>query len=162
MDDITRTDYAAPVARASVFAGNAVGEFGRSPWLNAARGRDPCCRDRGSAARAAAATAQACGGHAEAAKTDSAAGADAPAIGSGRIAAFDPQKGHFRGLLRGRHGHPITIEGLWALSFGNGAAAGPANTLFFTAGIDDEQHGLFGTLAPIPHENDEGDDGNED
>ncbi|MEN3375859.1 MAG: release factor glutamine methyltransferase, partial [Hyphomicrobiales bacterium] len=29
MDDITRTDYAAPVARASVFAGNAVGEFGR-------------------------------------------------------------------------------------------------------------------------------------
>ncbi|PYV38849.1 MAG: TIGR03118 family protein [Acidobacteria bacterium] len=83
-------------------------------------------------------------------------------FGSGRIAAFDPQKGHFRGLLRGRHGHPITIEGLWALSFGNGAAAGPANTLFFTAGIDDEQHGLFGTLAPIPHEKDEGDDGNED
>jgi len=30
MDDITRTDYAAkPVARASILAGNAVGEFGR-------------------------------------------------------------------------------------------------------------------------------------
>ena len=48
------------------------------------------------------------------------------------------------------NGQPLTIDGLWALSFGNGAAAGPTNTLFFTAGIDDEMHGLFGTITPIP------------
>ena len=79
-------------------------------------------------------------------------------FGSGRIAAFDPKTGQFQGLLRGPNALPITIEGLWALSFGNGAAAGPVNTLFFTAGIDEEQHGLFGTLTPIPHDNDQGED----
>jgi hypothetical protein len=40
------------------------------------------------------------------------------------------------------------IDGLWALEFGHGAASnGPANTLFFTAGPDDEAHGLFGTIT---------------
>jgi hypothetical protein len=36
---------------------------------------------------------------------------------------------------------------LWGLAFGNGAAAGPTNTLLFTAGPNDESHGLFGTLV---------------
>jgi uncharacterized protein (TIGR03118 family) len=80
-------------------------------------------------------------------------------FGSGKIAAFDPASGEFRGLMRGAHGRPLMIEGLWALSFGNGANAGPANTLFFTAGIDDEAHGLFGTLTPIAKHNDGNDDG---
>jgi uncharacterized protein (TIGR03118 family) len=70
-------------------------------------------------------------------------------FGSGEIATFDLKHGNFHGLMRGTNGHPLTIEGLWALSFGNGAAAGPTNTLFFTAGIDDEEHGLFGTITPI-------------
>jgi len=71
-------------------------------------------------------------------------------FGSGQIATFDPVTGDFEGLLRGVRGQPIQIDGLWALRFGNDAAAGPSNTLFFTAGIDDEQHGLFGTITPIP------------
>jgi hypothetical protein len=29
-----------------------------------------------------------------------------------------------------------------------GAAAGPTTTLFFTAGPDAQNHGLFGTLLP--------------
>lgn len=70
-------------------------------------------------------------------------------FGSGKIAAFDPKTGEFRGMVRGEHGRPLIIEGLWALSFGNGAGAGPVNTLFFTAGIDDEAHGLFGTITPV-------------
>jgi uncharacterized protein (TIGR03118 family) len=69
-------------------------------------------------------------------------------LGSGRIAAFDSKHGNFHGFLRGSHGLPIAIEGLWGLSFGNGGTAGPANTLCFAAGIDDEQHGLLGTLTP--------------
>jgi uncharacterized protein (TIGR03118 family) len=75
-------------------------------------------------------------------------------FGSGEIASFDPDTGNFHGLLRGPHGQPLSIDGLWALSFGNGAAAGPTNTLFFTAGIEDEQHGLFGKITPIRGDDD--------
>ncbi len=78
-------------------------------------------------------------------------------FGSGEIATYDLDHGNFHGLLRGTHGQPINIDGLWALRFGNGAGAGLATTLFFTAGIDDERHGLFGTITPIP--NDDDDDG---
>ncbi|VVB91743.1 Plastocyanin [uncultured archaeon] len=70
-------------------------------------------------------------------------------FGSGQIAAFDPEDGNFQGLLRGTDGKPITIDGLWGLGFGNGATAGPANTLFFAAGINGEKDGLFGTVTPI-------------
>ena len=34
--------------------------------------------------------------------------------------------------------------------FGNGAAAGPTNRLFFTAGINGEEDGLFGVIDPVP------------
>ena len=68
-------------------------------------------------------------------------------FGSGQIAAFDPEEGNFQGLLRSTDGKPITIDGLWGLGFGNGANAGPVNTLFFAAGINDEQHGLFGAIT---------------
>jgi uncharacterized protein (TIGR03118 family) len=78
-------------------------------------------------------------------------------FGSGEIATYDLDHGNFHGLLRGAQGKPIDIEGLWALRFGNGAGAGPATTLFFTAGIDDEAHGLFGTITPIPNDADDND-----
>jgi len=70
-------------------------------------------------------------------------------FGSGRIAAFDPVNGKFHGFLRDDHHRPIKIDGLWAIAFGNGANAGPLNTLYFAAGIDDEAHGLFGTLTAV-------------
>jgi len=79
-------------------------------------------------------------------------------FGSGQIATFDPVTGEFEGLLRDRHGKPIQIDGLWALRFGNNGGAGPSTTLFFTAGIDDEQHGLFGTITPIPKKNEDDED----
>ena len=43
----------------------------------------------------------------------------------------------------------LTIDGLWSLTFGNDATAGSANTLFFTAGPNGEQDGLFGTITPV-------------
>jgi uncharacterized protein (TIGR03118 family) len=76
-------------------------------------------------------------------------------FGSGRIAAFDPHNGHFVGIVRAKHELPLQIDGLWALSFGNDASAGPSTTLYFTAGIDDEAHGLFGTITPLPDAVDE-------
>jgi hypothetical protein len=51
----------------------------------------------------------------------------------------------FLGRLRHEDGSPIEIEGLWALRFGNGVT-GDRTTLLFTAGIDDEAHGLFGAI----------------
>jgi uncharacterized protein (TIGR03118 family) len=72
-------------------------------------------------------------------------------FGDGRINAYEElPNGHFehRGELRGAGGQPLAIDGLWALEFGNGATAGPKETLFFTAGPDDESHGLFGSITP--------------
>ncbi len=66
--------------------------------------------------------------------------------GDGRINAYDPGTGAFLGELGDANGTPITVPGLWALKFGNGHAGGDSNTLFFTAGVGDEQHGLFGAI----------------
>src|SRR6185503_9060963 len=81
-------------------------------------------------------------------------------FGDGRIHAFDPTQltsvGEFEavGLLHSSRGKPIQIDGLWALQFGHGTNASSANglttTLFFTAGPAEEEHGLFGSLVPVP------------
>jgi hypothetical protein len=66
--------------------------------------------------------------------------------GDGRINAFDPTSGAFLGPLTDDNGMPIIIPSLWALTFGNDHEGGAADTLFFTAGVDSEQHGLFGAI----------------
>jgi uncharacterized protein (TIGR03118 family) len=68
-------------------------------------------------------------------------------FGSGTIMSFDDH-GRLEGLLRDTHQKAIMIDGLWALTFGNGTKAGVADTLYFTAGPDGEHHGLFGSLSP--------------
>jgi uncharacterized protein (TIGR03118 family) len=68
--------------------------------------------------------------------------------GSGQIAVYDVESGRFDGLLRDANGHAIQNDRLWALRFGNDQAAGPSNWLYFTAGISDEAHGLFGFFTP--------------
>jgi uncharacterized protein (TIGR03118 family) len=67
-------------------------------------------------------------------------------FGDGKINAYDPRTGAFRGTLKNRDGNPIAINGLWALRFGNGVIGTP-QTLLFTAGIADEDHGLFGEIV---------------
>jgi uncharacterized protein (TIGR03118 family) len=68
-------------------------------------------------------------------------------FGDGRIHAYDPRNGDFRGELRDEHGRGIVIDGLWALRFGNGVFGDPTD-LVFSAGIDDESHGLLGIIEP--------------
>src|SRR6266481_9974080 len=67
---------------------------------------------------------------------------------SGWIAAFNGFTHKFIGFLKNTNDSIMTIDGLWSLTFGNDATAGPANTLFFTAGPNGEQDGLFGTITP--------------
>ena len=81
-------------------------------------------------------------------------------FGDGRIHAFDAatltSEGEFEavGLLHSAAGKPVQIDGLWALQFGHGTTASSANgltnTLFFTAGPAEEEHGLFGSIVNVP------------
>lgn len=71
-------------------------------------------------------------------------------FGDGTISAFDPISGAFKGFLLGADGHPIVEGDLWGLINGNGAAGGSLNSVYFTAGVSNEAHGLFGSLTAIP------------
>lgn len=68
-------------------------------------------------------------------------------FGDGTIDAFDFDSGDFLGKVAGSNGNAITISGLWGLDFGLAVAKSTSSTIFFTAGIGKEQHGLFGTLT---------------
>jgi uncharacterized protein (TIGR03118 family) len=66
-------------------------------------------------------------------------------FGDGRIHAFDPATGDVLGILRSTSGQPLEIDGLWALLVGDAASGGP-NAVWFSAGPDEESHGLLGVL----------------
>ncbi len=70
-------------------------------------------------------------------------------FGDGRISAFDPVSGKFLGRLRNSKGEVLSIDGLWAITPGGGLGT-TSDDLLFTAGPDDEEHGLFGKLNPTP------------
>jgi uncharacterized protein (TIGR03118 family) len=74
------------------------------------------------------------------------------------VAAFNPVTGHFLGNMQNPDGSTLLIEGLWALRFGNDGGAGPATTLFFTAGPNGEKDGLLGALTPVAAEQAEADE----
>jgi uncharacterized protein (TIGR03118 family) len=67
-------------------------------------------------------------------------------FGDGTIASFDLTTGAFRGYLRDGSRKPITIDGIWGLTFGNGVSLGETDSLYFTAGPNREQDGLFGRI----------------
>lgn len=73
-------------------------------------------------------------------------------FGDGTINAYNPANGNFVGQLTDSNGQPLAIEGLWALTVGNDTRAGNSQTLYFSAGPGDEEHGLFGaiTVMPVP------------
>ncbi len=68
-------------------------------------------------------------------------------FGDGHISAFHPLAPLSFGQVRDEHGQPIAIEGLWGLHFGTAVTAG-TRTLLFSAGINHEQDGLIGSIAP--------------
>jgi uncharacterized protein (TIGR03118 family) len=68
-------------------------------------------------------------------------------LGDGTISAFDPGSGRFRGQLKDPSGKVIAIDRIWGLTFGNGVSLGDANSLYFTAGPNNEYDGVFGKLT---------------
>jgi uncharacterized protein (TIGR03118 family) len=67
-------------------------------------------------------------------------------FGDGTINVFN-SAGDFRGQLSGADGKPLTINGLWTLTLGGGARSS-SDTLFFTAGPNNQNDGQFGTITP--------------
>lgn len=63
-------------------------------------------------------------------------------FGDGKINAYDAGTGAFLGTLKGTNGKALVIDGLWTVDSGPGN-----NQITFTAGPDDEQHGLLGLIT---------------
>ena len=74
-------------------------------------------------------------------------------FGDGRINVYGLSFQHGQltaereGALGDTAGNPLVIEGLWGLAFGSGGAGFDASKLYFTAGPNDEDDGLFGSLS---------------
>jgi len=63
-------------------------------------------------------------------------------FGDGTINAFDIQSGASRGPLFHRPNQPLAFSGLWSLLFFD-------HRLYFTAGLAEEEHGLFGFIRTV-------------
>lgn len=91
-------------------------------------------------------------------------------FGDGVINVFDLRTGNHLGALADTSGAPISISGLWGLTFASNAENEQdcdredeeAATLFFAAGIEDESHGLLGTIQPAGSGGDVGEGGHHD
>jgi uncharacterized protein (TIGR03118 family) len=71
-------------------------------------------------------------------------------FGDGHINIYDPTSHAFLGQVLDANNQPVVIDGLWAISPGNDGSGGSSHLLYFTAGPNDEAHGLFGVLVPVP------------
>ena len=67
-------------------------------------------------------------------------------FGDGKINVFDSD-GNFLDNLKDEKGKPVVVDGLWTLTLGGGRNSS-SDTLYFTAGPNDESDGLFGTITP--------------
>jgi uncharacterized protein (TIGR03118 family) len=79
-------------------------------------------------------------------------------FGDGAINAYDVRSGNFRGQLKGADHRVLHLEGIWGMAFGNDRNNQPKGTLFFAAGPDDENHGMYGAITPSPEDGYDEDD----
>jgi uncharacterized protein (TIGR03118 family) len=75
-------------------------------------------------------------------------------FGDGRVSAYDLLSGKFLGQLALPNGNPLVIEGLWGLSFERDEqpdreCSFEAARLYFTAGPNGEEDGLFGFIRAL-------------
>jgi|KBSSwiStaDraftv2_1062776.scaffolds.fasta_scaffold31576_2 uncharacterized protein (TIGR03118 family) len=75
-------------------------------------------------------------------------------FGDGTIHAFNAVSGKLVGTVLGATDEPLMIDGLWAISFAGGnARSGSSTELYFTAGPNEENDGLFGKITATATEN---------
>jgi uncharacterized protein (TIGR03118 family) len=84
-------------------------------------------------------------------------------VDDGKINAFNPRNGNFRGTIKGTDGKALVNLGLWGIEFGNGRIGTP-NSLVFAAGIgittpngpaEVYEHGLVGLIEPVADNDDD-------
>jgi uncharacterized protein (TIGR03118 family) len=75
-------------------------------------------------------------------------------FGDGTINAYNFATGIFVDQMKDQNGTVIANASLWDMVFGGGGPSGDANTMYITAGLANEQHGLFSAItanaAPAP------------
>jgi uncharacterized protein (TIGR03118 family) len=71
-------------------------------------------------------------------------------FGDGEILAYDPTTGAFLGTINGMNGLPIVDPFLWSLEFRTGGTNVNLDALYFTAGYNNQQDGLFGEIQATP------------
>jgi uncharacterized protein (TIGR03118 family) len=70
-------------------------------------------------------------------------------LGDGVINAFGPLTGRWLGSLRDSNNRRIHIDGLWGIQFGNGIFGQKTNQLFYAAGPNDEEDGVYGVITAV-------------
>ncbi len=122
----TDEDHGAGLGRVAIFdtRGHFLGELQHGPWMNAPWGIAMSPGDFGAFSH------RILMGN----------------FGDGTIHVFNALSGKHEGQLLDPSGNPIVIDGLWALSFGNGKN-GLLNELYFTAGPNEEANGLLGKIT---------------
>lgn len=70
-------------------------------------------------------------------------------FGDGKILAYDYKTNKFIDYLRNEAGKEIVIDKIWGILFGNGESLGDTDSLYFAAGPEDENEGLFGVLRMV-------------
>ncbi len=69
-------------------------------------------------------------------------------FGDGAINAYNFSTGAFIDQMKDSNGAPIINGSLWDMAFGaGGAQSGNANTMYITAGLTNEMHGLFAGIT---------------
>jgi len=71
-------------------------------------------------------------------------------FGSGQILAYNPITDAFISALDDSSGNPIVNRNLWALDIRTGGTGDNLNAVYFTAGINNQQNGLFGEITEVP------------
>jgi uncharacterized protein (TIGR03118 family) len=79
-------------------------------------------------------------------------------FGDGTISAFNPRSGNFVGQMRTPDHKLLKIDGLWGIAFGNGILNQQTDTLFFAAGPNDEDNGVYGRIESVSPANDDDSD----
>jgi uncharacterized protein (TIGR03118 family) len=68
-------------------------------------------------------------------------------FGDGMINAYNFATGAFIDQMKDQNGTVITNASLWDMVFGGGGPSGDANTMYITAGLANEQHGLLAAIT---------------